>query len=187
MGLLRYSEHDLRTVLSRVIHVRWPAEELLVLTRCHKVGSDTVYLSPELEPAAFGRVRRGVNSDSEHGFLAATQSRLIFQEEVTSALLLRAISLIMAFMAVAVLFLGDGLGSFLPIAAASLGVWGVAKVLEMLLAARTDIEFDWVGSLDPLSQRIEGMTRTGARCHLGVPDSFEFNRLAALVKGRAAA
>ena len=66
--------------------------------------------------------------------MEVTQSRLIFQEEVTGALLLRAISIVMAFMAVSILFLGDGLGSFLPMAAASLGVWGVAKVLEMLLA-----------------------------------------------------
>jgi hypothetical protein len=187
MGLLRYSEHDLRALLSRVIHVRWPSEELMILTRCHKVSSETANLSPDLERPEVRVVRGESRSGSEHGFLAATQSRLIFQEEVTSALLLRTISLVIAAMAVAILFLGDGLGSFLPVAAASLGLWGLAKILEMLLAARTDIHYDWVGNLDPVSQRIEGMTKTGMRCHLGVPDSLDFDLVVALVEGRAAA
>jgi hypothetical protein len=167
MGLLRYSEPDLRGILARAIKVRWPAEQLVVLTSCHKV-SDT-----------------GVGA--ERGFLAVTQSRLIFQEEVSGGLLLRAISIIIGVLAVAVLFFGEGLGSFLPMAAMSLVLWGVAKLLEMLLVARADIEFGQVGKLDSSLQRIEGTARNGILYRLGVPDPSDFLLVAALVQGRAAA
>lgn len=188
MSLLKYSEGDVRGLLSRAIRVRWPAEQLLVLTACDKVGSDGgQYIAPELEPAALGSNRIEPEVGSENGFLAVTESRLIFQEEVSSGLLLRAISIVIGALAVAVLFFGDGLASFLPMAAMALILWGAAKVLEMMLVARADIEFDRVGNLDPSSQRIEGTARNGARYRLGVPDPSDFLLVAALVEGRGAA
>lgn len=186
MGLLKYSEHDLRCLLSRVIHVRWPAEKLLILTRCHKVGSDRE-LPIDLEEGPSRGAREEPEALPERGFLAATQSRLIFHEEVTGGLLLRAISLVLAFLSLTVLFFGDGIGTFLPMAAMALVLWGIAKVLEVLLAGRAEIEFDRVRHLDPFSQRIEGMGRNGIRYRLGVPDPSDFLLVVALVEGRAAA
>jgi hypothetical protein len=188
MGLLKYSEPDLRGLLNRAIKVRWPAEQLVVLTSCHKVTSDGGHdLIQDFEPPWVEMPPADPEVGSERGFLAVTQARLIFQEEVSGGLLLRAISIIIGVLAVAVLFFGDGLGSFLPMAAISVILWGVAKVLEMLLVARADIEFDQVGSLDSSLQRIEGTARNGTRYRLGVPDPSDFLLVAALVQGRAAA
>jgi hypothetical protein len=188
MSLLKYSEPDLRGLLSRAIRVRWPAEQLLVLTACQNVDGDgSHHLPPELERAASSLPRIEPNVGSEHGFLAVTQSRLIFQEEVSSGLLLRAISVVVGVLAVAVLFFGDGLTSFLPMAAMALALWGVAKVLEMMLVARADIEFDRVGKLDSSSQRIEGTSSNGTLYRLGIPDPSDFLLVAALVMGRGAA
>jgi len=186
MGLLKYSEHDLRGLLSRVIHVRWPAEKLLILTPCHMVGPDKD-LPTVLDETSSGPSVARPDVPPERGFLAATQSRLIFHEEVTAGLLVRAISVVVGFLSLAVLFLGDGVGTFLPMAAVALVLWGIAKVLEMLLAGKAEIEFDRVGHLDPFSQRIEGMTRNGTRYRLGVPDPSDFLLVVALVEGRAAA
>ena len=185
MGFLKYSEHDLRGLLSRVIHVRWPAEKLLILTPCHKVRPDRDLPTVLDEPSS----RRSVTPPEvppERGFLAATQSRLIFHEEVTGGSLVRAISVVVGLLSLAVLFFGDGVGTFLPMAAMALALWGIAKVLEMHLASRAEIEFDRVGHLDPFSQRIEGMTRNGTRYRLGVPDPSDFLLVVALVEGRAA-
>lgn len=188
MSLLKYSERDVRRLLARAIRVRWPAERLLVLTACDKVSSDGWrHIAHELEQAAIEPPRVDPEIGSENGFLAVTQSRLIFQEEVSSGLLLRAISVVVGALAVAVLFFGDGLASFLPMAAMALMLWGIAKVLEMMLAARADIEFDQVGNLDPASQRIEGTASNGTRYRLGVPDPSDFQLVTALVEGRGSA
>jgi hypothetical protein len=188
MSLLRYSESDLRGLLCRAIRVRWPAEKLLVLTGCDKASSEPGhYLPPDLELAALGTSSVEPERGSERGYLAVTQSRLIFQEEVSTGLLLRSISAVIGVLSVAALFFGDGLRSFLPMATMALALWGVAKVVEMLLIARADIEFDRVGTMDSASQRIEGTARNGVRYRLGIPDPSDFLLVAALVRGRAAA
>jgi hypothetical protein len=186
MGLLKYSEHDLRGLLSRVIHVRWPAENLLLLTPCRKDPGDAAQVV-HVEPAELGIDRPDPDPVSERGFLAATQSRLIFHEEVTSGLLLRAVSIIIGVLAVAVLFFGDGLTSFIPMGAIALALWGIAKALEHLLAARAEIAFTHVAKLDTVSQRIEGTARNGTLYRLGVPDPSDFILVAALVQGRGTA
>jgi hypothetical protein len=185
MGLLKYSEHDLRGLLSRVIHVRWPAEKLLLLTPCRKDPDHSGYVI-QVEPAELG-IEPEPEPSSERGFLAATQSRLIFHEEVTSGLLLRAISIIIGALAVAVLFFGDGLTSFLPMGAIAVALWGIAKVLEHLLAARAEIAFTQIANLDAVSQLIEGRARNGTLYRLGVPDPSDFLLVAALVQGRGTA
>ena len=187
MSFLKYSERDVRGLLARAIRVRWPAERLLVLTPCDKLSPGGGRFSLEFERPAVESPGLEPEIGSENGFLAVTQSRLIFQEEVSSGLLLRAISIVIGGVAIAVLFFGDGLASFLPMAAMAVALWGVAKVLEMMLLARADIEFDRVGNLDPSSQRIEGTARNGARYRLGVPDPSDFLLVAALVQGRGAA
>jgi hypothetical protein len=187
MGLLKYSEHDLRGLLSRVINVRWPAEKLLLLTPCRKDSGEPGLHRSELESAEAGTNRGELEPGSERGFLAATQSRLIFHEEVTSGLLLRAISIIIGILAVAVLFFGDGLASFLPMGTMALALWGIAKVLEVLLAGRAEIAFAQVANLDPASQRIEAMAKNGTLYRLGVPDPSDFLLVAALVQGQGAA
>jgi hypothetical protein len=188
MSLLKYSESDLRALLCQAIRVRWPAERLLVLTGCDKVSSEVGhYLPPDLELAALRTPSVEPERGSERGFLAVTQSRLIFQEEVSTGLLLRSISLVIGAFAVAALFLGEGIRSFLPMATMALALWGVAKVVEMTVIARADIEFDRVGALDSASQRIEGTARNGVRYRLGIPDPSDFLLVAALVRGRAAA
>ena len=188
MSFLKYSERDVRGLLARAIRVRWPAERLLVLTACDKFNPEGARrFSLGLEQAAVESPRLEPEIGSENGFLAVTQSRLIFQEEVSSGLLLRAISIVIGAVAIAVLFFGDGLASFLPMATMALALWGLAKILEMMLLARADIEFDRVGTLDPSSQRIEGTGRNGARYRLGLPDPSDFLLVAALVEGRGAA
>jgi hypothetical protein len=187
MGFLKYSEHDLRGLLSKVIHAHWPAEKLLLLTPCRKDSGKPGLHPSESEPAEVGTNRGELEPGSERGFLAATQSRLIFHEEVTSGLLLRAISIIIGILAIAVLFFGDGLASFLPMGTMALALWGVAKVLEVFLAGRAEIAFTHVANLDPASQQIEGMTKNGTLYRLGVPDPSDFLLVAALVQGQGAA
>jgi hypothetical protein len=188
MSFLRYSEPDLRDLLSRAIRTRWPTEKLVVLTSCKHLSSHQVQSLPsvlqEVEaPAPEGDPEIG---GSEAGFLAVTQSRLIFQEDMSSGLVLRAISAVVGALAVAVLFFGDGLGTFLPMAAVAVALWGVAKVLEMFLVGRDDIAFDHVGRLDSSSQWLEGTGRNGTLYRLGVPDRSDFLLVASLVMGRGA-
>jgi hypothetical protein len=188
MALLRYTEPDLRYLLSRAIRTRWPSEQLLVLTSCKHIGSNRVPpLSPILQQMEAPAPELEPEIGSSPGFLAVTQSRLIFQETVSSGLVLRAISAMIGSLAVAVLFFGDGLGTFLPMATAAVALWGVAKVLEMFLVGRDDIEFDRVGKLDPSAQWIEGTTRNGTHHRLGVPDRSDFLLVASMVMGRGAA
>jgi hypothetical protein len=188
MTLLRYSEPDLRDLLSRAIKTRWPGERLLVLTSCRHVRSNGLPpLSPVLQQLDAPAPELESEIGSSPGFLAVTQSRLIFQETVSSGLMLRAISAVVGALAVAVLFFGDGLGTFLPMATAAVALWGLAKVVEIVLVGRDDIEFDHVGKLDPSLQWIEGRARNGTLHRLGVPDRSDFLLVASMVMGRGAA
>ena len=83
MGLLKYSEEEVRRLVSRTIPIRWPTEQLLFITRCRverpaiRLGGDPA-IGPDEDTVA-----------PDDGFLVATENRLIYQDQVTHALVIR--------------------------------------------------------------------------------------------------
>jgi hypothetical protein len=183
MGLLRYSEGELRELLRRAVRIHWPGEDLVILTEClaepasrdPAVGPDT---PPEPDVSGWG---------TSPAFLAATHSRLIYQERTTHAVLLKAIAVLLGTVAVAILFVGSGLAGFAAMGLTGLSLWTVAKVAELITVGRTSIEFHRVEVVDRFAQRIHGTVRSGAVYHLRVPDPSDFGMIASLVSGFGAA
>jgi hypothetical protein len=166
--------------------VRWPGEVVMIVTPCSAdatsgvagLVAETSADRQELEALA-----------PTQAVLAATQSRLIYQERTSQAVLLRCIALVLGVIAVAVLYVGTGLVSFAAIGVAGLALWAGAKLLELLMVGRTSIDFRQIELLDRTSQRIDGTVRPGVRYRLRIPDPSDFGMIASLVDtfGTAAA
>jgi hypothetical protein len=184
MGLLRYSEGELRNLLGRAVKIHWPGEDLVILTECLAEPSPR---DPSLTPEPAALADSSLGWGTSPAFLAATHSRLIYQERTTQAVLLKAIATILGTMAVAILFFGSGLGGFAAIGLTGLAIWVVAKVAELITVGRTSIEFHRIEMVDRLAQRIHGTVRSGAAYHLRVPDPSDFGMIASLVNGFGAA
>jgi len=160
--------------------VRGPGEHLLILTSCHSEtpGSDPFSIAEDLE-----QQRHGASWGSGRAVLAATSSRLIYQERTTHAVLLKAIAAVLITAAIATLFLGAGLGSFAAVGLAGLATWAVAKLVELFTVGRTSIEFHRVELVDRLSQHIDGTVPPGMAFRIRVPDPSDFGMIASLVNG----
>jgi hypothetical protein len=179
MGLLRYTETELRELLGRSIRIHWPGEDLLVVTACRAepAGADPLSSTDELtDPRSSGW-------GSTQAVLAATGSRLIYQERTTHASLLKAIAAILAMVAVSTLFFGSGLVSFAAVGMTGLTVWVIAKLIELFTVGGTSIEFHRVEMVDRLAQQIVGTVRSGMVYRLRVPDPSDFGLIASLVNG----
>ena len=180
MGLIRYSDPELRHLISRAIHVRWPGEDLLIVTPCE---SDPPGLPQDVVlPDAKGS-RATPLGDGRNAVVAATRSRLIYQERLTHAVLLRAIAMILGVVAIATLFFGDGLDTFAMIGVSALTLWTAAKLAELLTVGRSSMEFARVHLVDRLAQLIEGKNRNGSIFRLWVPDPSDFRVIMSLVSG----
>jgi hypothetical protein len=182
VGLLRYSEVELRDLLKRAIRIRWPGEDLVIVTPCRAETPSTNVLGvptagDDVPPPTWG---------PGYAVLAATRSRLIYQERTTHAILLKAIAVFLWVIAVAVLFFGSGLMSFAAVGLTGLGLWAVAKVLELFTVGGTSIEFHHVEMVDRSNQRIDGSAGSGTVFRLRVPDPSDFGMICALVNGAAA-
>jgi hypothetical protein len=179
MGVLRYSEGELRDLLGRAVRIRWPDETVLMVTPCHAESQPVNVLgvvdeSDPNPPAGWG---------SSHAVLAATRSRLIYQERTTHAILLKAMATALFALAVAVLFFGSGLVGFAGIGVAGLSLWAIAKLIELLTIGGTNIEFHQVQKVDRMAQRIDGAVGSGLLYRLRVPDPSDFGMIASLVNG----
>lgn len=180
MGLFQYSESELRDLLARAVQIRWPDEHLLLLTPCHSEtpGSDPFRIAGDLE-----HERHAASWGSGQAVLAATGSRLIYQERTTHAVLLKVIAAVLTTAAIAALFLGTGLGTFAAVGLAGLATWAAAKLVELFTVGGVSMEFHRVELVDRLDQRIDGTVPPGMAFRLRVPDPSDFGMIASLVNG----
>lgn len=187
MAFLRYSEPELRLLLGRAVSVRWPGERIVIVTPCRvdPPGAEQSWHPFDAEAPA-GAAWAGEGNDA---VLVATQSRLIYQERLTHTVLLRAIAIILAVVAVATLFFGEGLSSFAMIGTAALILWTIAKVAEIFFVGRTAMEFERIELIDPMGQQIEGSVHPGTPFRLRVLDPSDFRVILSLLNanGQAAA
>jgi hypothetical protein len=185
MGLLRYSEGELREMLRRAVRIRWPTEDLVIMTDCQ---ADPPRGNPLIGPDETPDRHLSTGCGSSHAVLGATRSRLIYQERTTHAILLRSMAVILGVVAVAALFFGPGLLTFAAIGVAGLALWSLAKLAELFTVGGTSIEFGQVERVDRLTQRIEGRGGSGTTYRLVVPDPSDFGLIVSLVDsdGRAA-
>jgi hypothetical protein len=183
MGVIRYSESELRDLLGRAVRIRWPEETLLIVTDCRAESPSDPFRLAEQD------AQLSTGWGAGHAVLAATRSRLIYQERTTHANLVKAMAAILFTLAVAVLFVGSGLASFAAIGLTGLSLWAIAKVVEVLTVGGTSIEFHRVVMVDRAAQRIDGAVRSGVIYRLRVPDPSDFGMIVSLVNGsgRAAA
>jgi hypothetical protein len=177
MGVIRYSEGELRDLLSRAVRIRWPEETVLIVTDCRAESPSDVFRAAEHD------ARLSTGWGAGHAVLAATRSRLIYQERTTHANLVKAMATILCTVAVAVLFFGSGLASFAAIGLTGLSLWAIAKVAEVLTVGGMSIEFHRVEMVDRIAQRIDGAVRSGIVYRLRVPDPSDFGMIVSLVNG----
>jgi hypothetical protein len=179
MGLLRYTETELRDLLGRSIRIHWPDEALLIVTACRAepLGGDPFAQTDELND------QRSSGQGPSQAVLAATNSRLIYQERTTHASLLKTIAAILGTVAAATLFFGSGLAGFAAVGVTALTLWVVAKLIELFTVGSTSIEFHRVEMVDRLAQRIVGTVRSGMVYRLRVPDPSDFGLIVSLVDG----
>jgi hypothetical protein len=181
MGVIRYSEGELRDLLRRAVQIRWPGETLLIVTDCRAESPSGAF------PVTEQDARRATGWGDGNAVLAATRSRLIYQERTTHANLVKAMAAILSTVAVAVLFFGSGLASFAAIGLTGLSLWAIAKVVEVLTVGGTSIEFHRVEKVDRGAQRIDGAVGSGLVYRLLVPDPSDFGMIASLVNGHGQA
>jgi hypothetical protein len=181
MSLIHYSEPDVRKLLSRVIPARWPHEGLLFLTGCWAEGAGN-------EGAVEGGERANWRhyehlSTDRRGFLAATQSRLIYQDRTTPGSIITGLSVVIAAAAVAILVFGNDLMGWLVMATIAFLVWMVSRIVEGVTAATVDLEFDRVLQVEDGTQRMVAVGRRDTLLTLHIDDPSDFRMVAALVSG----
>lgn len=188
MSLIRYSDPELRHLLTRTISVRWPGEFIVIVTPCQASPDGTRLLSHA--PDASDPMPPAEPTDgSGDAVVAATESRLIYQERLTHAVVFRAIAMILGAVAAVTLFTGGGLATFALIGTTALVLWTGAKLAEALTVGKTSMEFDRIELIDQSGQMIEGTNPSGTPLRLWVPDASDFRMILSLVNGsgRAAA
>jgi hypothetical protein len=179
MGLLRYSDPELREAITKAIDIRWPGEDLILLTRCRAEPLPT----DDLDIAPFQRVSPTTWTDgAQDGVVAATRYRLVYQDRSTPAVLFRTASMLLGVAAVAALFLGGGVMSFLFVGTAGVVLWSLVKVFEPVTVGRASLDFDQIRAIDRLGQIIEGRLRTGPNCRLQVTDPSDFRLIVSIVE-----
>jgi hypothetical protein len=193
MAFLRYSEPELRDLIGRAISVRWPGERIVIVTPCRANLSGVArpwqpYESDAVEAVPGATVAAWADGGND-AVVAATQSRLIYQERMTHTAVVRAIAIILGVLAVLTLFFGDGLSTFAMIGTAALTLWSVSKLAELFLVGRTSMEYERIELIDPLGQQFEGTVQPGTTFRLRVLDPSDFRVILSLLSGygRAAA
>jgi hypothetical protein len=181
MGLLRYSEQEFRELVSRIIPLRWPNEQMLLVTGCR---GERVPETPE-GAETFGGSSTQAETVPGHGgrsvgFLAATQSRVIYQERTPSTAMIKAILALTVALAVVALFTGRGIVDFLGLAAGALGLWFVERVAEHVSVGKINIEFGRIAYVDSLEQQIDGVAHSGSVYRLHIPDAGDFQMIRTL-------
>jgi hypothetical protein len=182
MPFLHYTEHDVRRLLSRIIPIRWPEEGLLFVTGCRAertLGPDASPTESERGGARYYDHRSG----DRRGFLAATRSRLIYQDRVTPGSVIMALGVALGAIAVAILLFGHNLMGWLVLSAVALGVWMLGRIVEAGTAGTVNVEFDNIVRLEAGSQRMVAVGRRQTVLSLHIGDPSDFRMVAALVNG----
>jgi hypothetical protein len=182
MPFLHYTEHDVRRLLSRIIPIRWPEEGLLFVTGC----SAERVLGPEEAPkeSARGGARYSDQRTGQRdGYLAATKSRLIYQDRITPGSLIMGLAAALGGAAIAMLLIGHDLMGWLVMSAVALGVWMLGRILEAGTAGAMNVEFDNVVRLETGTQRMVAVGRRQTVLSLHIGDPSDFRMVAALVSG----
>jgi len=187
MAFLRYSEPELRDLIGRAISVRWPGERIVIVTPCRADLSGTArpwqpYESGAVEAVPGATVAAWADGGND-AVVAATQSRLIYQERMTHTAVVRAIAIILRVLAVLTLFFGDGLSTFAMIGTAAVTLWSVSKLAELFLVGRTSMEYERVELIDPLGQQFGGTVQPGTTFRLRVLDPSDFRVILSLLSG----
>jgi hypothetical protein len=188
MGLLRYSEQEFRDLVKRIIPVRWPNERMLLVTDCRGERVPAA-LDPVDGPSDPFTLTEAFPSSGGHtkGFLAATQSRVIYQERLQGTALMKGIVALTAALALAALFFGNGLVDFLGMALLAWSLWLVARVAEHFIVGNVNIEFGRFAFVDPTAQQIDGMSLSGSVYRLHIPDASDFQLIRALAERQGSA
>jgi hypothetical protein len=181
MSLFHRSEHDVRQLLSRVIPTRWPHEGLLFLTGCRaeRAGNERTVLGVD---RANWRYDDRLPTD-RRGFLAATQSRLIYQDRITPGSITRGLSVAIAALSVTTLVFGRDLMGWLVMAAIALLLWMASRVIEGVTAGNLDLEFGNILQVEGGTQRMVAVGRRDTVFTLHIDDPSDFRMVAALVSG----
>jgi hypothetical protein len=182
MPFLHYTEHDVRRLFSRTIRIRWPEEGLLFVTGCRAermLGPHDVPSESERGGARYYDRRPG----DRHGYLAATRSRLIYQDRITLGSVIMALAASLGAIAVAVLLFGHNLMGWLVMSAVALGVWMLGRIVEVGTAGTMNVEFDNIVRFEAGTQRMVavGQRQTVLSLHIGDPSDFRM--VASLVSG----
>ncbi len=181
MPFLRYSDHDVRKLLSRTIPIRWPEEGLLFVTE-YRAGC-TAGEAASSDASAGARSTTKTSRPTGRGYLAATKSRLIYLDRVTPGSVIMALYAILGAMSVLILVLSHNLLGCLVMTAVALGVWTVGRVVEGGTATNLDVEFDNVVRLEAGAQRMVAGGRRHTVLSLHIGDPSDFRMVAALVSG----
>jgi hypothetical protein len=181
MPIFRYTERDVRTLLARLIPVRWPAESLVMLTGCERERLSDV----EGGSAERRGVDHGARPASTQGFLGVTDERLVYQPRAPGAFILRAICLVAGILAISTLVLEGQFLGFLVVACIGLVVALGVRVAELTSLDEETLTFGDVLTVDHDHQRIVGVARGGLLL-LRVPDPAAFASIAGIV-GQASA
>jgi hypothetical protein len=189
MGFLRYSEPELRVALARAIAVRWPGERIVIVTPCEADPAGPVAGMAALQDLAEPVPSAPTWAGTSDAFVAATPFRLIYQERLTHAVLIRAVAVSLGIVAMATLFFGTGLTNFAVIATVALVLWTACKLTELLSVGRTAMDFGHVDLVDPTGQQIMGTVPSGGPFRVRVPDPSDFRVIVSLLHahGEAAA
>jgi small-conductance mechanosensitive channel len=182
MPFLRYDDHEVRKLLSRIIPIRWPEEGLLFVTEClaeRSLGESDVSNESERGGWRYYDCHPG----DRRGFLAATKSRLIYQDRVTPGSVIMALALVIGAFSVALLVFGHNLLGWLVMTTVALAVWTVGRIVEAGTAATIDVEFDNIVRLEAREQRMVAVGRRHTVLSLHISDPSDFRMVAALVSG----
>jgi hypothetical protein len=179
MPFLRYSEGDVRRLLARAIRIRWPDEGLLLVTGCRAERSmGTESASAESERGGW----RYYDHD-RRGYLAATPSRLIYQDRTTPSSVIMGTGVLLGVIAVVLLLLGNDLRGWFFLTATAALLWMLGVLVEAGAAGGLALEFDKILHVESGAQRMVALGRAGHVLTLHIDDPSDFRMVAALVSG----
>jgi hypothetical protein len=179
MPFLRYTEGDVRRLLARAIRIRWPHEGLLFVTGCRaerSIGTDAPIIETERGGwRYYDRDRRG--------YLAATPSRLIYQDRTTPSSVIMGTGIMLGAIAVVLLLFANDLRGWFFLTATAALLWIVGVIVEAGTAAAIALEFDKILQVQSGAQRMVALGSRGQVLTLHIDDPSDFRMVAALVSG----
>jgi len=177
MPLSRYSKLSAEETFGRTIDRQWPGEALHVIAECR---GDRATADGDEHLPYVRRDRRFVYDQDhagEHGFVGATEVRLVLLGRTTHASVLRAIGYLIGALALAILVGGQGLVMFLVFGGMAAAVLTVSMAMEAVGIANSSVPFDRVLGVDRESLRIDGVALSGQLCRIRVGDPSDFEAI----------